>query len=92
MRVESVYARVRALTRRQPDLPAGWSPHWLRHTHATALLLSGRPVHVVMRRLGHLDIQTTVDIYGWVTEDAEMATVANWTAYVDGWRGLHDAG
>ena len=91
MRVESVYARVRSLTRHQPELQVGWSPHWLRHTHATALLLSGQPPHVVMRRLGHLDIQTTLGLYGWVTADAEMKTVANWTSYVDGWRGVHDA-
>lgn len=43
-----------------------------------------------MRRLGHLDIQTTLNLYGWVTEDAEMRTVPNWTSYVDGWRGLHE--
>jgi hypothetical protein len=63
-------------------LPEDWSPHWLRHTHATALLLAGTPPHVVMRRLGHKDIQTTLSTYGWVTEDAEMRTVAQWRNYV----------
>ena len=38
---------------RPRSLPPDWSPHWLRHTHATALLLAGVPEHVVMRRLGH---------------------------------------
>lgn len=86
MRPESVYATVRSLQRRHSDvLPSGWSPHWLRHTHATALLLSGCPPHVVMRRLGHLDVQTTLSVYGWVTEDAELRAVANWRAFADGW-------
>jgi integrase len=63
----------------------------LRHTHASALLLAGCPAHVVMRRLGHADIQTTLEHYGWVTEDAELRAVADWTAYTAGWAGaLHD--
>lgn len=91
MRAKSVYARVRALTRdHRAALPPDWTPHWLRHTHATALLLAGRPVHVVMRRLGHLDVQTTLSTYGWVTEDAEMRALANWKSYVAGWKGIHD--
>lgn len=87
IRPETVYAAVRSITRRSAvPLPAGWSPHWLRHTHATALLLSGCQPHVVMRRLGHLDVQTTLSIYGWVTEDAELRAVANWRKYADGWQ------
>jgi site-specific recombinase XerD len=90
MRAETVYAKVDSLTRRSNGvLPEDWTPHWLRHTHATALLLSGAPPHVVMRRLGHADIQTTLSTYGWVTEDAEMRTVAQWRNYVAGWKGLH---
>jgi site-specific recombinase XerD len=90
MRAETVYAKVSSLTRQARGvLPQRWSPHWLRHTHATALLLSGAPPHVVMRRLGHADIQTTLSTYGWVTEDAEMRTLAQWRSYVAGWKGLH---
>jgi integrase len=33
--------------------PAGWTPHWFRHSHASALLLAGNPEWVVSRRLGH---------------------------------------
>lgn len=91
MRVESVYARVRVLTRDHGEvLPPDWTPHWLRHSHATALLLAGRPVHVVMRRLGHVDAQTTLLTYGWVTEDAEMRALANWKSYVADWKVVHD--
>ncbi|MYE41865.1 MAG: site-specific integrase [Chloroflexi bacterium] len=46
--------------------------HDLRHTHATVLLTSGVPVHVVSARLGHASIQTTVDIYGHVIPASGM--------------------
>ena len=74
------------LRQRLPGLPEGWSPHWLRHTHASALLLAGVPLHVVSRRLGHADVQTTMDLYGWVTEDAELRAVAGWRSFTEGWR------
>jgi site-specific recombinase XerD len=87
MRPERVYALVRRLHRRLGGVvPASFTPHWLRHTHATALLLAGVPEHVVMRRLGHADIQTTIDLYGWVTEDAELRAVAGWQGFCEGWR------
>jgi len=87
MRPETVYATVRRLRRDLGDaVPKGWSPHWARHTHATALLLAGVPEHVVSRRLGHADIQTTMDLYGWVTEDAEMRAAAEWRHFAEGWR------
>ena len=85
-RPESVYdlvGRLRAQLAGQ--VPAGWTPHWLRHSHATALLLAGVPVHVVSRRLGHADVQTTLNVYGHVTDDAEMRAVAEWKAFTAGW-------
>lgn len=45
--------------------------HDLRHTHATRLLMAGVPIHVVSRRLGHANIQITVDLYGHVTPEAD---------------------
>ena len=87
MRPESVYALLRRLRRRLGEtVPGDFTPHWFRHTHATALLLAGVPEHVVMRRLGHADIQTTIDLYGWVTEDAELRAVAGWRSFCEGWR------
>ena len=84
-RPESVYDVVRRLRRQLAgQVPAGWTPHWFRHSHATALLLSGVPVHVVSRRLGHTDVQTTLNVYAHVTEDAEMRTVAQWKAFTAG--------
>ena len=47
-------------------------------------------MHVVSRRLGHLDVQTTLNTYAHVTEDAEMRAVADWKAFTGGWRvGAH---
>jgi integrase/recombinase XerD len=90
MRQENIYEKVRGLRTAHRSLPPDWSPHWLRHTHATALLLAGVPEHVVMRRLGHADVQTTLSTYGWVTQDAAMRSLAEWKNYVAGWKGLHD--
>ena len=87
LRAETVAWQVRRLRREFPDqLPAAFTPHWLRHTHATALLMSGIAEHVVSRRLGHLDIQTTQNLYGWVSEDAAQRTVAQWQQLTAGWR------
>ena len=40
---------------------------------------------MVSRRLGHADVQTTLNIYGHVTDDAEMRAVAEWKAFTAGW-------
>ncbi len=86
-RPESIYDLVDRLRRQlSGQVPAAWTPHWMRHSHATALLLSGVPVHVVSRRLGHADVQTTLNTYAHVTEDVEMRTVAQWKALAAGWR------
>jgi site-specific recombinase XerD len=93
LRPETVYDQVAALKRKLGNaVPADWTPHWFRHTHASALLLSGAREHVVMRRLGHADIQTTLNLYGWVTEDAELRALAGWRAFCAGWRGWETSG
>jgi integrase len=90
LRTEAVYAHLRSVKRRLPHLPAAMTPHWFRHTHATALLLAGTPLHVVSRRLGHRSIQTTINTYGHVTEDAELEALANWREVVAGWEASED--
>ncbi len=86
-RPESVYDLVKRLRRDLAgQVPPAWTPHWMRHSHATALLLAGVPVHVVSRRLGHADVQTTLQQYGHVTEDAELRAVAGWASFMAGWR------
>lgn len=84
---DSVYDLVDRLRRKlSGQVPTTWTPHWLRHSHATALLLSGVPVHVVSRRLGHADVQTTLNTYAHVTDDAQMQAMANWRAFTADWR------
>jgi integrase len=72
--------------RRKGIGPAGWTPHWFRHSHATALLLAGTAEWVVARRLGHAHVQTTLDLYGWVREDEALRAAANWTSYASSWQ------
>ena len=88
-RPESVYDLVGRLRRNLAGkVPAAWTPHWIRHSHATALLMAGVPVHVVSRRLGHADVQTTLELYAHVTEDADMRAVAEWKSFTAGWRAV----
>lgn len=39
------------------------TPHMMRHTHATELIQQGWDMALVQKRLGHLSIQTTINIY-----------------------------
>ncbi|QIS23410.1 tyrosine-type recombinase/integrase [Nocardia terpenica] len=84
LREGTVRDKVNALRRRGIG-PEGWSPHWFRHSHASALLLAGTPDWVVSRRLGHAHVQTTLDLYGWVSEDEALRAVANWKTFTAGW-------
>ena len=47
--------------------------HDVRHLHATTLLLSGVPVHVVAARLGHADPAITLRVYAHMIRSAETA-------------------
>jgi integrase len=84
LREGTVRDKVAALRRKEVG-PPGWTPHWFRHSHATALLLAGTPEWVVSRRLGHAHVQTTLDLYGWVREDEALRAAANWKTYTSGW-------
>ncbi|WP_164522337.1 tyrosine-type recombinase/integrase [Halocella sp. SP3-1] len=68
-------------TRLSPDTPThqmqrlvegteleGYTPHMLRHTHATLMLENGTAIKVVQERLGHSTSRTTNDIYVHATE------------------------
>jgi integrase len=72
--------------RRKGIGPPAWTPHWFRHSHATALLLAGTAEWVVARRLGHAHVQTTLDLYGWVRENEALRAAANWTSYAKSWQ------
>lgn len=48
------------------------TPHLLRHTHATELIRAGWDMSYVQKRLGHRDIQTTVNTYVHLTDEDLM--------------------
>jgi integrase len=85
LRPETIYDWIEGFKRRHPLLPTRWTPHWFRHTHATALLLAGVPEHVVQRRLGHSDIRVLMTTYAHVTDDAAMRAAADWKMLVTRW-------
>lgn len=47
------------------------SVHGMRHTHASVLLYEGISVYYVSKRLGHEDIQTTLNTYSHVIKELE---------------------
>ncbi|MFI6476228.1 tyrosine-type recombinase/integrase [Streptomyces sp. NPDC050516] len=83
LRPETIYDWIEGFKRRHPLMPSGWTPHWFRHTHATALLLAGVPEHVVQRRLSHRDISTLMSTYAHV-----MRAAGDWKALATRWRAM----
>ena len=57
--------------------------HDLRHTHASLLFASGADMKFVQARLGHSDIQTTMNIYTHVTEGAEKQNLNDFISYME---------
>ena len=50
------------------------TPHGLRHTCASLLLVAGTDIYYVSRMLGHTSIQETVDTYGrWLPANRKGA-------------------
>lgn len=48
-----------------------FSPHSLRHTHATILIANGVNIPTVSRRLGHSSISTTTKVYAHAIQSAD---------------------
>ncbi|MCO7136161.1 site-specific integrase [[Clostridium] leptum] len=57
--------------------------HWLRHTFATILYLSGVDVVTAKEQLGHANIQTTLDIYTHLDSMYKRREMDKLDAYVD---------
>ena len=64
--------------------PAGWTPHWFRHSHASALL--GLPVHVLQRYAGHATPTMAMYYVAQREEHAEQAFLATVKLKADGTR------
>ena len=45
------------------------TPHLFRHTHATELIRAGWDMAYVQKRLGHKNVQTTVNTYVHLTDE-----------------------
>lgn len=57
--------------------------HDLRHTHASLLFASGANIKYVQERLGHSDIQTTMNVYTHVTKDTKEKDLNNFIKYME---------
>lgn len=58
--------------------------HGFRHTHATLLLEAGASMKDVQERLGHANIQITMNLYVHLTETRTRETVDNYVSYLNG--------
>lgn len=59
------------------------STHAFRHTHCSILLESGVKIKEVQDRLGHTDIQTTMNIYAHSTPEAKIEAVDKFSNFLD---------
>lgn len=57
--------------------------HGFRHTHASLLFESGASIKDVQVRLGHSDIQTTMDIYTHVSKAAKEKLAEKFNSFID---------
>lgn len=57
--------------------------HGFRHTHCSLLFEAGASLKEVQDRLGHSDVQTTMNIYAHVTERAKERTAQRFAEYLN---------
>lgn len=57
-------------------IPAGFTPHSLRHAFASAMLGKGVPITDVAHWLGHRDVRVTYRIYGHLVPSAAARAIA----------------
>lgn len=57
--------------------------HGLRHTHASLLFEAGASIKEVQERLGHSDIQMTMNIYTHVTDYLKEQTAEKFQRYIE---------
>jgi integrase len=57
--------------------------HGLRHTHCSLLFEAGASLKEVQDRLGHSDVQTTMNIYAHVTKKAKEEAILKFASYIE---------
>ncbi|WP_420491904.1 tyrosine-type recombinase/integrase [Neobacillus niacini] len=57
--------------------------HGLRHTHASLLFEAGASIKEVQERLGHSDIQMTMNIYTHVIDYLKEKTAEKFQRYIE---------
>lgn len=57
--------------------------HGLRHTHCSLLFESGASIKEVQERLGHKDVQTTMNIYAHVSEKAKDSAAEKFSNFMN---------
>ncbi|WP_181419264.1 tyrosine-type recombinase/integrase [Aneurinibacillus soli] len=65
--------------------------HDLRHTSATLLLMSNQSMKVVISRLGHSTIGTTLDVYGHVLKNADQEAADVLAGMLDSKNGIQQS-
>ena len=60
------------------------TPHWLRHSHVLLMDLVGVSTAQMSRRVGHSNIQTTVNVYGGMIGDVDGPTLEQMDAVLRG--------
>ena len=81
LRPDSVGQAFRRLARRA-GLP-GVRLHDLRHTHASLLLQQGVNIKVIQERLGHANVQITLDTYSHLLPGMQEAAISGFDAVIE---------
>ncbi|SOC24079.1 phage integrase family protein [Ureibacillus xyleni] len=56
--------------------------HGLRHTHCSLLFEAGASLKEVQDRLGHTDVQTTMNVYAHITQKAKAEAIQKFESYL----------
>ena len=56
--------------------------HMLRHTHTSLCIASGMSIFEIQKRLGHADIQTTMNIYAHLTKESEEIAADKFSSFM----------
>lgn len=56
--------------------------HMLRHTHTSLCISSGMSIFEIQKRLGHSDIQTTMNVYAHLTKETEEIAAEKFSSFM----------